>query len=66
MQKPEPTSDFDLVTPTAKISRGTHGFRAKCLQRLVRLDLPVPPTVAVAAATVRELILEAPSGVRQG
>lgn len=36
-----------LVTPTAPITNETHGGRAKCLQRLVRLDLPVPCTVAI-------------------
>jgi pyruvate,orthophosphate dikinase len=30
----------------------THGGRAKCLQRLVRLDLPVPRTVALPFETV--------------
>ncbi|WP_299146242.1 putative PEP-binding protein [uncultured Tateyamaria sp.] len=37
-----------LVTPTAPIATGTHGGRAKCLQRLARLDLPVPTTVALS------------------
>ncbi|MBI1171277.1 pyruvate, phosphate dikinase [bacterium] len=32
-----------------------HGWRAKCLQRLIRLDLPVPRTVALPAATVRAI-----------
>lgn len=55
MQKIEPISDFDRITPTAAISLKTHGFRAKCLQRLVRLDLPVPITVALPATTVRAI-----------
>lgn len=55
MQKIEPISDFDRITPTAAISLKTHGFRAKCLQRLVRLDLPVPVTVALPATTVRAI-----------
>lgn len=33
----------------------THGGRAKCLQRLVRLDLPVPPTVAISFDGVRAM-----------
>ncbi|MFP7571334.1 putative PEP-binding protein [Marivita sp. S2033] len=34
------------------MSAPTHGGRAKCLQRLVRLDLPVPRTVALSFDTV--------------
>lgn len=37
-----------LVTPSAPIATATHGGRAKCLQRLVRLELPVPTTVAIS------------------
>ena len=37
-----------LVTPDAPIAAQTHGGRAKCLQRLARLDLPVPTTVALS------------------
>ncbi|WP_370313438.1 putative PEP-binding protein [Sagittula sp.] len=33
----------------------THGGRAKCLQRLVRLDLPVPRTVALSFAEVHRI-----------
>jgi pyruvate,orthophosphate dikinase len=44
-----------LVTSTAPISNETHGGRAKCLQRLVRLDLPVPRTVALSFATVHKI-----------
>jgi pyruvate,orthophosphate dikinase len=40
--------DITLITPEAPISIDTHGGRAKCLQRLARLDLPVPPTVALS------------------
>ena len=56
MQKPtdlSPTST--LVTPTAPIRADTHGGRAKCLQRLVRLDLPVPRTVALSFAAVHAI-----------
>jgi pyruvate,orthophosphate dikinase len=44
--------DITLVTEDAPISVSTHGGRAKCLQRLVRLDLPVPVTIALSFATV--------------
>lgn len=40
------------ITPTAPMSAQTHGGRAKCLQRLVRMDLPVPRTVALSFDTV--------------
>lgn len=52
MQKPDSAPDFDKITPTARIDRAAHGWRAKCLQRLIRLDLPVPETVALPATTV--------------
>ena len=44
-----------LVTPTAPIAATTHGGRAKCLQRLVRLDLPVPRTVALSFDAVAKI-----------
>ena len=44
-----------LVTPTAPISTTTHGGRAKCLQRLVRLDMPVPRTVALSFTAVHQI-----------
>ena len=47
------TPGFTPVTSTADISAGRHGSRAKCLQRLVRMDLPVPQTVAIPFRTVR-------------
>ncbi|MDZ4135009.1 MAG: PEP-utilizing enzyme, partial [Paracoccaceae bacterium] len=37
------------------IATATHGWRAKCLQRLVRLGLPVPRTVALPAGMVRAI-----------
>ncbi|WP_283425978.1 putative PEP-binding protein [Shimia sagamensis] len=37
------------------MSAATHGGRAKCLQRLVRLDLPVPKTVALSFDAVHGL-----------
>ena len=44
-----------LVTPTAPIANTTHGGRAKCLQRLVRLDLPVPRTIALSFDVVQQI-----------
>ena len=44
-----------LITPSAPIANPTHGGRAKCLQRLVRLDLPVPRTVAIDFDTVHRI-----------
>ncbi len=43
-----------LITATAPIMAASHGGRAKCLQRLVRLDLPVPCTVALSFAAVQK------------
>ncbi len=56
MQKPSPDNpDVTLITPTSPMSTPTHGGRAKCLQRLVRLDLPVPRTVALSFGTVHQI-----------
>lgn len=44
-----------LVTAKAPIANNTHGGRAKCLQRLVRLDLPVPRTVALSFDAVQRI-----------
>ena len=44
-----------LVTPIAPIATETHGGRAKCLQRLTRLDLPVPTTVALSFDAVQRI-----------
>lgn len=55
MQKHDPILQFSEITPTARIAPDDHGWRAKCLQRLVRLDLPVPKSVALPSATVRAL-----------
>ncbi|MFW5881540.1 MAG: putative PEP-binding protein [Roseicyclus sp.] len=49
------TPDFTEITPTAEIRTSRHGNRAKCLQRLIRLDLPVPMTVALPFDTVRAI-----------
>jgi pyruvate,orthophosphate dikinase len=45
-------TDVTLITPSAPIGGNTHGGRAKCLQRLTRLKMPVPPTVALSFRAV--------------
>ncbi|MFN3526376.1 MAG: pyruvate, phosphate dikinase, partial [Paracoccus sp. (in: a-proteobacteria)] len=40
------------ITPSAGVTRDRHGWRAKCLQRLVRMDLPVPLSFALPCETV--------------
>ena len=56
VQKPSPDNpDVTLITASSPMSTPTHGGRAKCLQRLVRLDLPVPRTVALSFATVHQI-----------
>jgi len=55
VQKFSPIPEFTQVTPTAEIRTSAHGWRAKCLQRLVRLDLPVPKTVALSFNAVRAI-----------
>ena len=47
--------DTTLVTQTAIMAASTHGGRAKCLQRLIRLDLPVPKTVALSFSAVSKI-----------
>jgi len=47
--------DVTLITPTAPMSPAVHGGRAKCLQRLVRLDMPVPTTVALSFGAVAKI-----------
>ena len=51
----ENNPDTTLVTQTAPIANETHGGRAKCLQRLVRMDLPVPRTVALSFKAVHKI-----------
>ena len=47
--------DYSEITSSAPISLRSHGWRAKCLQRLVRLDMPVPKTVALSFDAVRSI-----------
>ena len=44
-----------LITPEAPVAANTHGGRAKCLQRLVRLEMPVPRTVALSFDAVHRI-----------
>lgn len=44
-----------LITQDAPLAASTHGGRAKCLQRLVRLDMPVPRTVALSFDAVHRI-----------
>lgn len=44
-----------VITPDAPIAASSHGERAKCLQRLVRLDMPVPCTVALSFQAVQRI-----------
>ncbi|WP_126975811.1 putative PEP-binding protein [Frigidibacter oleivorans] len=55
MQKITDFAEFTLIEPVAAITAARHGWRAKCLQRLIRLDLPVPVTVALPSDTVRAI-----------
>ncbi|MGB0958805.1 MAG: putative PEP-binding protein [Halocynthiibacter sp.] len=47
--------DFVEITPAAQVAADTHGGRAKCLQRLIRLDLPVPKTLALSFDAVHAI-----------
>ncbi|MFV0299757.1 MAG: putative PEP-binding protein, partial [Paracoccus sp. (in: a-proteobacteria)] len=47
--------DATLITPSAGIDRARHGWRAKCLQRLVRMELPVPRSHAISAESVQKI-----------
>lgn len=48
-------NDYSEITHSAVIRQDHHGWRAKCLQRLIRLDMPVPRTVALSFAAVRAI-----------
>ncbi|TMV13722.1 putative PEP-binding protein [Arenibacterium halophilum] len=43
------------ITAKANLATDSHGGRAKCLQRLVRLDLPVPHSVALSFDAVHAI-----------
>ncbi|WP_052175034.1 putative PEP-binding protein [Paracoccus sanguinis] len=52
---PADFSQFVEITPSAPVSATVHGWRAKCLQRLIRMDLPVPRSRAIPASVVRAI-----------
>ena len=75
MQK---TREFTEITTTADIKPQEYGARAKCLQRLIRLEMPVPLSVALpfsqvraiasghrAAESIRHLLEEGRAGIRE-
>ena len=45
------------ITPTAPMKVAVYGDRAKCLQRLIRLEFPIPVTVALSFDAVRDAAL---------
>jgi len=55
MQQCHEIKDIVPITPTAHMKAAGHGGRAKCLQRLIRLKMPVPTTVALCFDTVRAI-----------
>ncbi len=57
MQQQTTYGPLTLITTTAPMSAEVHGGRAKCLQRLIRLDMPVPVTVALSFDAVHEAAL---------
>ncbi|WP_333714779.1 putative PEP-binding protein [Yoonia sp.] len=54
MQQQTTYKPLTLITPTAAMSPSVHGGRAKCLQRLVRMEMPVPVTVALSFDAVHD------------
>ncbi|MFV0294293.1 MAG: putative PEP-binding protein [Paracoccus sp. (in: a-proteobacteria)] len=48
-------SDLVEITASAGVETSQHGWRAKCLQRLVRMNLPVPQSFAFSARAVRAM-----------
>ena len=55
MQKEITYPPVTLITPEAPMSPSVHGGRAKCLQRLIRLNMPVPTTVALSFGAVQSI-----------
>ncbi len=55
VQQQNPYQPITLITPTAQMAADVHGGRAKCLQRLIRLDMPVPTTVALSFDAVHQI-----------
>ncbi len=63
MQKYAGFEEFVILTPGARVETVHHGWRAKCLQRLIRLDLPVPRTVALPSDSVRAIAAGQPVNI---
>ncbi|MDO5530001.1 MAG: pyruvate, phosphate dikinase, partial [Paracoccus sp. (in: a-proteobacteria)] len=55
MQRAPHHVDILEITPSAGVSTDRHGWRAKCLQRLIRMDLPVPRSFTIPASAVRAM-----------
>ena len=55
MQNDQTFAPVVLVTNTAPMTAAAYGGRAKCAQRLIRLDMPVPTTVALSFKAVHDL-----------
>ena len=53
--EPRNLPDVTEITPSAGVERACHGWRAKCLQRLVRMRLPVPRSFAIPSETVQSI-----------
>ncbi len=53
--EPRSLPDVTEITPSAGVERACHGWRAKCLQRLIRMRLPVPRSFAIPAETVQAI-----------
>ena len=49
--------NYELITSTSNIQADMYGSRAKCLQRLIRLGLPVPQSVALSVPFVNSIAL---------
>ncbi len=60
-----PNSTFTEITPSAQIANEIHGGRAKCLQRLLRLDMPVPKTLAISFDAVHAIAARQPDQTEQ-
>lgn len=55
MQNSADLQNYTRIKRVAPIAVETHGGRAKCLQRLIRLDMPVPKTLALSFDTVHAI-----------
>jgi len=56
---------YTVIAANAGIETLTHGERAKCLQRLVRLGLPVPRALALSFDAVRDIAAGRPPDTRE-